>query len=62
MKNTQQTEAAKLVEFHALIAGTYARRIREIASDAADMVERGEMTEVEANEFVARWQDRLATA
>jgi hypothetical protein len=39
------------------ISGAYDRRIRELASDLADRVAAGEMTETEANETLARKQD-----
>src|ERR1041384_7462873 len=39
-------------------AETYNRRIRELASDLADRVRAGEMTELEANEALVAAQDR----
>ena len=40
------------------ISTVYARRLREVASDLADKVEAGELTEFEANRTLAECQDR----
>jgi hypothetical protein len=45
-------------ELNKLAAGTYDRRVRELASDLADKVEAGEISELEANEWLVRCQDR----
>lgn len=52
----------KTTETDRIISGTYARRLRELASDLADQVERGEMTELEANEALVSAQDRWVDA
>ena len=43
-----------------IMAGTRERMIRELASDLADMVESGDMTEEEANEWLVHKQDQWA--
>lgn len=40
------------------IAQKYEARLRELASDLADRVEAGEITDIEANEELVRAQDR----
>jgi len=35
-----------------------ARKLRELASDLADLVEGGDLSEAEANEWLARKQDQ----
>jgi hypothetical protein len=45
-----------------VVAAGYDRRVRELASDLADRVEAGEITDTEANEFLATAQDRWVDA
>jgi hypothetical protein len=45
------------VEFDRMIAGATERRLRELASDLADQVEAGELSDLEANEILASKQD-----
>jgi hypothetical protein len=47
-------------ELNKMVDGAYDRRVRELASQLADMVSAGEMTEIEANETLARKQDAWA--
>ena len=49
-------------ELNAFAAATYNRRLREFASSLADQVEAGEMTEMEANEWLVTVQDRIVDA
>jgi hypothetical protein len=44
-------------ELNKMVDGTYDRRIRELAADLANMVASGEMTEIDANSFLAAKQD-----
>lgn len=45
-------------EFHNMIDQQRERMLRELASDLADLVEVGQMTDVEANEWLADKADQ----
>lgn len=44
----------------AMIQGRYEMRIKQYASDLADLVVAGEITDTEANERMVEFQDRMA--
>jgi len=52
--------AAAAIAFEHAKSATVARMIRELASDLADLVESGDLTETEANEWLASKQDQWA--
>lgn len=42
-----------------MMSGRYEMRIKHYASDLADLVEAGEISELEANQRLSDYQDRL---
>jgi hypothetical protein len=47
-------------EFHAIQDGTRERMLRELASDLADLVSTGDLTDLEANEWYNMKADQWA--
>lgn len=46
------------IEFERMTAELYDRKIRELASDLADLVASGDLTETEANEWMVAKQEQ----